>query len=566
MSVTVEEVRAVIAEVLDRRHFVTAGPLRLVWKHRPEETVSWEVFRGRLLPPNQTRESATFESWNVYQQEHGPLSGEPVVSVKLDAGRGQLHVVRGLLCHVWEGYDSGGGVIFSREVERWTRELVGTVDLAGFATAAELQAALAIHLFRAVVGTSRLPLTSVEAPLPMFSLGEMVYFPHPVPPSPAWSLLMHTKWLEWMLRATPPEYIADMAPPTIALWGSLGFSADDVLRFFRNLFNEVALSPWTDFAANALALVAELARLHFLDTAAHVDFVGWLLRRLTRHLTAYDLVTFHHRGANYPDALLLDAALKDYLRLIEAQPALFAGEDGRLRRRALRMAWLLRRRYEGHPVPDAPTSPGENARVLPPPHVRVPEEQITMPHRRHKRLYERDPLPGHLGPRAAEVLLQSAADLDHDDELRELGVGLFIDRPFSGAKSPGEPDLSPLIAYEAFSRSIAGQRLQALVKEPLFGVTDDAKWIGRLRALPVAGVPVAALPAGPPAVVSLTDAARAADDFVILRPVGEGWRPYLPVPEEGGALVACRRADGAMVILGEGGKVLTTIIRSEPEA
>src|SRR5262249_25790696 len=154
-----------------------------------------------------------------------------------------------------------------------------------------------------------------------------------------------------------------------------------------------------------------LAVLRALDessrlTAEHLtDFLGHLLRQLSRHLTAYDLVTFHHAGANYPDALVLDAILKDYLARIERQPDLFLsagadaeGEGLRKRlRRALRQAVLLRRRYEGHLVPDTPTSPGENMRILPPPHVRVPEEQIYYPHRRTRRLYDGDPRDRHLG-------------------------------------------------------------------------------------------------------------------------------------------------------------------------
>ena len=58
----------------------------------------------------------------------------------------------------------------------------------------------------------------------------------------------------------------------------------------------------------------------------------WLLRQLGRHLTAYDLVTFHHRGANYPDALLLDDLLRRYLLRIERTPELFVGDAHRLRR------------------------------------------------------------------------------------------------------------------------------------------------------------------------------------------------------------------------------------------
>src|SRR5207247_11438994 len=111
------------------------------------------------------------------------------------------------------------------------------------------------------------------------------------------------------------------------------------------------------FVDKSLSLL-EALRVHgHLTTGQQIDALGGLLRQLGRHLTAYDLVTFHHRGANYPDALLLDAALKNYLSLIERQPDLLMGASrvNMLRRRALRQACLLRHVYEGHAVPDAPT-------------------------------------------------------------------------------------------------------------------------------------------------------------------------------------------------------------------
>ena len=127
----------------------------------------------------------------------------------------------------------------------------------------------------------------------------------------------------------------------------------------------------------------------------HADFLANLLRRLCRHLTAFDLVTFHHRGANYPDALLLDDALKRCLR----HPGLLST---RLQRPRLRQAWLLRRHYEGHLVPDAPTSEGENVRVLPAAFPRVPEEQILEPRSpRAPALRERPSEPGSGGPKGA---------------------------------------------------------------------------------------------------------------------------------------------------------------------
>src|SRR5262249_20344183 len=151
--------------------------------------------------------------------------------------------------------------------------------------------------------------------------------------------------------------------------------------------------------------------------------------------------------------------------------AVEAGDRGRLRRRALRQGWLLRRHYEGHLVPDAPTSPGENARVLPPPHRRVPEEQILQVIQRTRRLYDGDPLAAHLGERAGRVLRRGAADLHPADELRELGMAVFIDRPLGVLKAPAEPDQTPLLSYEAFSQAIADRRITDLARDESFGLT-----------------------------------------------------------------------------------------------
>src|SRR5436189_333689 len=100
-------------------------------------------------------------------------------------------------------------------------------------------------------------------------------------------------------------------------------SSEDFLALCRTLFNEIALSPYTDFIAKMLTFLGALASRGHLPVTAHADFLGYLLRQTVRHLTAYDLITFHHRGANYPDALLLDTVLKAYLTMIEERPELF---------------------------------------------------------------------------------------------------------------------------------------------------------------------------------------------------------------------------------------------------
>src|SRR5262249_42305167 len=150
------------------------------------------------------------------------------------------------------------------------------------------------------------------------------------------------------------------------------------------------------------------------------------------------------------------------------------------------------RRHEGHLVPDLPTSPGENARVLPPPHVRVPDEQILNPATRTKRLFAGDPLDSHLGKKAASILRQSIDDLRHPDEMRELGMAIFLDRPFARIQDPTVSDSSPLFSYLAFSQYIANERFRyladglALLPDPVQrGTLEQA-----LAALKVPGIPV----------------------------------------------------------------------------
>jgi hypothetical protein len=356
------------------------------------------------------------------------------------------------------------------------------------------------------------------------------------------------KLLETLLHAVPRAELGRLAD----LFFRPGESATDLLQ---TLFNEVSLSPYTDLADQTLALLEVLEERGRLTRAGRVDFLGGLLRRLGRHLSAYDLVTFHQRGANYPDALLLDALLTCTLDLAAAGPDLFADGPGldeparrarRLRRRALRQAVLLRTWYEGLPVPDAPTSQGEAARVLPPPHVRVPEEQILQPTRRQRRLFAGTPLADRLRGPVGDLLRQAVDDLEHPDELRELGTALFLDRPFGSAKAPTEPDTTPLFSYEAFSALLAGRRLEHLADRlQLLPAEVLARHRQRLHAgLPVRGLRVDALTvAARPGVVSLADARQAAPDFVLLRTTARSVRDFLRIYDPGGLdwLAADRR-------------------------
>jgi hypothetical protein len=543
-----DDVRSLIAGAVRPGHFFVGPATRLEWDHAATEEVSWEVFRGRLLDPAHTRQRRTFEAWNVYLIENGARSPEPLLSVKLDPAARQIHVVRAIYSYAWEAYDAGDNVILSRETKKWVRELVGTIDLADFTSGAELLDEIICRLFQAVVGTSRLPLTSVEAPLPGFTFGELGYFHWPgagtAPMRSSRELIEGrarvttevSKFLEVVLRAVPPQEVSVACDVLVGLFPRVAAVPRVVLRSLRTLFNEVSLSPVTDLAEKAIIFARRLAE-PFRQDAEVADLLGHLLRQTGRHLTAYDLVRFHHAGANYPDALLLDVVLRAYLELIERAPALFLGaadEDEptrkarRLRRRGLRQAWLIRQLYRGHLVPDAPTSPGENARVLPAPHARVPEEQILNPHRRTKRLFADDMPGGELGPNARAVLRESIRDLAHPAELRELGAALYLDRPLGALKAPGEPDQTILLSYEAFSRVIALRRLLVLGQDATLLPGDElAAYRQALQALPVSGVPAPEAASAPrPGVVSLADAGKAAEDFVFTRTTTSSLRDF----------------------------------------
>jgi len=548
-SLTVDAVRLLAADVLRLSHFFVAPRIRLDVTHVHAEEVYWEILHGGLLDPPFTDRRQTFEAWHVFLTDENGRSELPVISLRLDASAMQLHVTRAIHCHAWEGYHAGDNVYLSRETRKWVRERIGTIELAQFTSLDELRDEIICLLFQAVVGTSRLPLTSLEAPLPAFSLGDLAYVHRPnSEPSEVSSqspmrtfhvLIQHAflpdlaiqeraKLLETLLHATPAEKLGEAVELLLGRLPSLLHSSEELLALLRTMFNEVALSPYTDLVAKTLALLDALEEKQHVTSSAVVDFLAHLLRQLGRHLTAYDLVVFHHRGANYPDALFLDAVLKAYLERIEIRPELFADapEDSetdrrrkRLRRRALRQGWLLRARYEGHPVPDAPTSEGENARILPAPHVRVPEEQIAQVQRRTKRLFAGDPQADRCSPTIRLALAASLTDLQHSEELRELGTALFLDRPLGVAKAPLEPDQTLLFSYEAFSRNVADRQLDDFARKLcLLDAATHERLRAALRELPVPGIAVVSLRApARPALVSLLDARKVADDFVLIR-------------------------------------------------
>ena len=174
-------------------------------------------------------------------------------------------------------------------------------------------------------------------------------------------------------------------------------------------------------------------------------------------------------------------------------------------------------------MPDAPTSPGENARVLPEPFVRVPQEQLDSPLRRERRLFAEKPLAAVLTPTTSTVFRLGLEDLAEGNEAIELGMATFIDRPLGLGKAALAPDQTPLFAHEVFSPALGNRRLDQLAGMAHdFRIALPASW-PRSRAdfergaAAIQGVPIHQCASLGRPVAALGDAQRVSDDFVVVR-------------------------------------------------
>jgi hypothetical protein len=288
-------VRMLIAEMFRPEHLFVGAETALEWEQVAEQELVWEIFQGRLLDPAHTRQRRTFAAWKVYLSDPGGKDRptEPLLALYLNAEAGQLHVVRGLDSYVWEGYDAGDNVYLSRERRKWVRELVHTVQLDRFADAEDLRDELACLLFQAVVGTSRLPLSSVETPLPAFSFGQLFYCyrpgsPHTAGPVRGWQGLLanmlasslnpseEAHLLETFLHAASDEDMSHAAAAFVRRWSQCGRTIADLESLLRRLFNEVSLSPYTDLVDRTLVFVRALESLALFHTEQVVDFLSYL--------------------------------------------------------------------------------------------------------------------------------------------------------------------------------------------------------------------------------------------------------------------------------------------------
>ncbi len=507
--------------------YVVPGARLRIEGHVAQE-LPWEIYFGHLLDAKVARRRERFTSWKISLDEPASSNHGPLVSVHWQPPNRQLHVTRQILTHGFEAYEDEPGVILTRPTQKCVTELVGSVRLAD-ARSERLGHELGELLFLAVIGTSRLPITSLESPLPAYSLGRLAYIPDLSLADAPWSdvssflgatltgehsLIQQAKALETALRSGSG---ADIGELTAVLRHSIG-DATAATRLLRTVFNTAALSPYTHFADSLIGLIIELAETEWYGSVEALELLSYMLRHLCRHLTAFDLVVFHSFGANYPDALFLDALLKAFLKLLPRHGATALGTTGRILRRGLRQACLARKHYEGHRVPDAPTSMGENVRVLPEPFRRVPDEQILESGKRRRRLFDGEPTDSLLSDVTRAIFTASLVDLDDLRELRELGMAHYLDRPLGVLKAAGEIDRTPLLAYVACSRFVAARRLASLQSA---GWIDAARYEALRTALPgisVVGVPASELRATErPGVVSLADANKAASDFVFLR-------------------------------------------------
>ncbi len=528
------------------RFFLSAGgQLRLVEETAVE--VPWEIYRGHLLDPAQTRQTRSLDVWQLLFRWPDDDRDQPLIVLYYDRPEEVLFVARHILTHGWETFESAPNVIESRPAQLWRRELVATIPTAaGGNLAAEVTRSIEF----AVLGTSRLPITSLESPLPAFSLGQLAYFPFltsdclvDFPISDLAKLIERglpctktlteeSRLLEVTLRAAATVDVPDLAKcyarqSRKATAGSAHLSKGDLSAIVRTMFNQLALSPYTGLGERLIVLLQCWAAPEFVGAAGVLDLLGFMLRHLVRHLTAYDLITFHNRGANYPDALFLDGLLKAFLSFVEREPALILPpptaddvqhRNSLLRRRALRQGWLARKACEGLLVPAIPTSPGENLRVLPAEYPRASEEELQYAVKRGRKLFSDDCIDAAMNVVTRQALEESLANLALSKELQELGTATYLDRPLGVRKSPGEIDRTPLLSYEAFSREIAIDRLKYLRRLGLLAddtARDDL--ISSIRRMPLRGQPVASygdsVRAG---VVALEDAFKAAQDFVFL--------------------------------------------------
>jgi hypothetical protein len=570
---------AAVESVLRPEEFLLGPGCALRIEAARRDQPRWELFQGQLLSPEQTRRTQAFIRWDLFldvapDDSNNGAAGwncdAPIIVLLYSDTQKRLFVVRTLQVHGWKAAETSPGVIESQPaiLARW--ELVGSVAPPAAATTPEKgrnrdgsrESGLSHRSFAnglrtllrlACTGISRLPIVSVEAPHPAFSLGNLCAglgewpeasdsWRHDAPsssdPIAAWDheyalATRHASplrpWVvEFILRAIPwsklPALAQHMQPtldsPQRNVPGSV-LPANDVSSVLRSVFYQVSLTPHTDFLAKFVELLRLLPQrsgtTSAVSVAAIFDLCGFFVRQLCRHLNAYDLHRFHSYGANYPDAILIDRLLILMVDWGILHPELLVGSAPATigRRQALLHAWLTRAGYEGLPIPEHPTTQGENLRIIPG-RERLDEGQIVDPGKRDKRLFYGERSADEIVAPLRHRLADAVADLQNPKLYREFGMALFLDRPLGIGKNAGELDRTPLVASTAHSCQIGRSRIEQLRSRGLApaeigGATDPGD--GRHSAGDFDGIPAVRYPATPrPGVISQSDALKAADD------------------------------------------------------
>jgi molybdopterin-guanine dinucleotide biosynthesis protein A len=387
-----------IHQALHQRSFFIADGLWTETSYQPPLELRWEVFRGHLLDPRHAREEARLEAWHWYllgpvdhpyatcfssyhtgsaggnrSSSAGTISptDHPLLSLFYDDSQRLLHVVRYLLTYDWNSAGNGPAASADGLTNQhfWARELIVTIPVPSITAnaareplsmlAGNFQTTVQAAIAAAVHGTNRLPITSLETPLPAFTFGCCSYLPSVsrwlgnessfTLPQLQQALERAANGDEEVMAVTRSEWAR-----ALEIWLRAATSANvastlDVtspsrwLDWTRQLFHQVSLTPLTAWMDRAFALLDALAgktlRESSLNTAGRAshgdmqrvaavcDLVGHMLRHLVRHLTAYDLEKFHSFGANYPDAPWLDRLLQWLIDCAETYPSLFLEKD-----------------------------------------------------------------------------------------------------------------------------------------------------------------------------------------------------------------------------------------------
>ncbi|MEX0977847.1 MAG: hypothetical protein WDZ48_03290, partial [Pirellulales bacterium] len=152
-------VHDVIGRTLKSGCFFVAAGATLRIEHVPEETVGWETFRGHLVDAAHARTTQRFAAWHVFLDSGNAPAEAPILSIRSGREPSRIFVTRQILSHAFEAYEDSPGVILSRPVQKWISELVGAIEPESIQRGTARDE-LGTLLFQAVVGTSRLPITS----------------------------------------------------------------------------------------------------------------------------------------------------------------------------------------------------------------------------------------------------------------------------------------------------------------------------------------------------------------------------------------------------------------------